>query len=324
MTAVLIGRRGGKGKSLADTGDFGQTRAMKTAPRKARPLDHLVLPSASLEAARARLVALGFTVAPDGTHPFGTENACVYFADGTFLEPLAIGQRETAEAASLNGNQFTARDAAFRFRRGLEGLSAIVMGTDDAIADHERFVRTGLSGGAALDFGREFVTSDGGKARMDFRLAFAADLRSPDFFGFTCQRINASKVDRSRLVEHANGVTAIRSVVLTEPNPTDFQYLFQELVNEREVEAHSFGMDIKTTNATISVLTHDGFAMKFCEKLHGKERGLRARAIVFAVRNLATLNSALEEAGIAYRLALGRTLVDQAPGQGVIFAFEAE
>lgn len=322
--ATLIGRGGRKGKSLADTGDFGQTRAMKTAPRKARPLDHLVLPSASLEAARARLVALGFTVAPDGTHPFGTENACVYFADGTFLEPLAIGQRETAEAASLNGNQFTARDASFRFRRGTEGLSALVMGTDDAVGDHEQFARTGLSGGAVLDFGRDFVTPEGEEARMDFRLAFAADLRSPDFFGFTCQRINAPKVDRSKLVAHQNGVTAIRSVVLTEPNPTDFQYLFQELVNEREVEAHSFGMDIKTTNATISVLTHDGFAMKFGEKLHGKERGLRGRAVVFAVSNLATLNSVIDGAGIAHRSALGRTLVDPAPGQGVVFAFEAE
>ncbi len=312
------------GKSLADTGDFGQTRAMKTAPRSARPLDHLVLPTASLETARARLESLGFTVAPDGAHPFGTENACVYFADGTFLEPLAIGQRETAEAATLGGNQFTARDAAFRFRRGQEGLSAIVMATGDAAADHKQFEKTGLSGGDILDFGRDFVMPDGEKARMDFRLAFAADLRSPDFFGFSCQRINVPKADRTKLIAHDNGVTAIRSVVLTEPNPTDFQYLFQELVNEREVEAHSFGMDIRSSNATVSVLTHDGFAMKFGEKLHGKERGLRGRAIVFAVRDLGAFDSALDKAGIARRSALGRTLVDPAPGQGVIFAFEAE
>jgi Glyoxalase-like domain len=295
---------------------------MKDAPRKARPLDHLVLPTADLGVARTRLEALGFIVAPRGVHPFGTINECVYFTDGTFLEPLAIGQRETAEEASLKGNMFTARDAAFRFRRGLEGLSAIVMGTDDAKADHGRFRQAGLSGGELLDFGRDFVTPGGEAARMNFRLAFAADLRSPDFFGFTCQRINVPKTDRSKLTAHGNGVISIQSVILTEPNPTDFQYLFQELVNEREVEAHSFGMDIKAANASVSVLTHDGYEMMFGVRLHGKERGLRARAIVFGVGDLALVNSKLDEARIDRRNMMGRTLVDPAPGQGALFAFE--
>lgn len=295
---------------------------MTSTPRKSRPLDHLVLPTADLGVARQRLAALGFTVAPDGVHPFGTANCCVYLSDGTFLEPLAIGHRETAEAASLSGNMFTARDAAFRFRRGEEGLSAIVMGSEDANADHARFVAAGISGGPILDFGRDFVTPVGDKARMDFRLAFAADMRSPDFFGFACQRINVPKADRTALTAHANCVTAIRFVVLTEPNPTDFQYFFQELVNEREVDAHSFGMDIEAANAKISVLTHEGFAMKFGSALHGKVRGLRARAIVFAVNDLHALNTHLGNAGIPIRTVLGRTLVDPAPGQGVLFAFE--
>lgn len=295
---------------------------MKSAPRKARPLDHLVLPTADLGVARARLEALGFIVAPRGVHPFGTINECVYFADGTFLEPLAIGHRETAEEASVNGNAFTARDSAHRFRRGQEGLSAIVMGSEDAKADHARFVQAGLSGGDLLEFGRDFVTPGGETARIDFRLAFAADLRSPDFFGFTCQRINVPKADRSKLTVHGNGVISIRSLILTEPNPTDFQYLFQELLNEREVEAHSFGMEIKAANASVSVLTHDGYKMMFGDHLHGKERGLRARAIVFGVGDLALVNSKLDEAGIARREMMGRTLVNPAPGQGALFAFE--
>ncbi len=65
-------------------------------------------------------------MAPRGIHPFGTINECVYFADGIFVEPLAIGQRETAEEASLKGNMFTARDAAYRFRRGQDGFSAML------------------------------------------------------------------------------------------------------------------------------------------------------------------------------------------------------
>ncbi len=296
---------------------------VKTLLRTARSLDHLVLPTANLETARVRLEALGFIVAPVGVHPFGTENACVYFADGTFLEPLSIGQRETAEAATISGNQFTARDAAYRFRRGQDGFSAIVMGSSDAKRDHEQFISAGISGGDTLDFGRDFETPDGQKARMDFRLSFAADKRSPDFFGFTCERINVPKSDRSKLVAHENGVTAIRSVVLSESNPTDFQYLFQELINEREVEAHSFGMDIKCSNANISVLTPDGFEAMFGYPVERTERGLLAQGIIFAVKDLALLKAHLSKQMIAYDENLGRVIVAKAPGQGAIFVFEA-
>ena len=51
-------------------------------------LDHLVLPTVNIAMARERLGRLGFTVAPDARHPFGTENACVFFADKTYLEGL--------------------------------------------------------------------------------------------------------------------------------------------------------------------------------------------------------------------------------------------
>ena len=49
----------------------------------ARSLDHLVLPVVDIRTARKRLTELGFTVAADARHPFGTENACVFFQDET-------------------------------------------------------------------------------------------------------------------------------------------------------------------------------------------------------------------------------------------------
>jgi len=74
---------------------------MSVSPRKPRNVDHLVLPVSDLGTSRERMTALGFTVAPEAVHPFGTENACVFFADGTYLEPLAIAQREDCEACLL-------------------------------------------------------------------------------------------------------------------------------------------------------------------------------------------------------------------------------
>ena len=47
-----------------------------------------------------------------------------------------------------------------------------------------------------------------------FRLAFAADPRADDIFLFTCQRLNAPKVDRSALQTHANGAARIARIVV--------------------------------------------------------------------------------------------------------------
>ncbi len=294
-----------------------------TSIRTPRPLDHCVLPVGDLETARSRLSALGFTVAPDGQHPFGTENCCVYFADNTFLEPLAIGQRETAEASILTGNAFVARDAAYRFRRGPEGFSALVMGSADAAADHARFIECAISGGKMLSFSRPFLTPDGAKDKASFRLAFAADLRAPDIFFFTCERVNVPKSDRSALQRHANGAIAIREIVMSEPNPTDFQYLLQEVLNQRDVNAHSFGMTMESANATISVLNEAGMQAFFGVKAVLHARGLRLRAIVVTVTDLPVLEEQFASRGIGCERHGSRILVHPAAGQGCILAFEA-
>ena len=201
---------------------------METEHQAPRSIDHLVLPVGSLDVARARLSALGFIVAADAIHPFGTENACVFFADETYLEPLAVASREDCEAAAKAGNVFVARDQAFRFRKG-EGLSAIVVKSDDAFADDSRFRTQGFGAGDMLEFARLMRFPDGREINAAFKLAFAADLRGPDFFLFACQRINALPRDRGALLVHDNGVVGISRVVLVEDNPSDFQYLLDWL-----------------------------------------------------------------------------------------------
>ncbi|WP_426126134.1 VOC family protein [Pararhizobium sp. PWRC1-1] len=295
---------------------------MTVAPRTSRQLDHLVLPVGELAIARNRLQQLGFTVAADARHPFGTENACVFFSDKTYLEPLSIAQREECEASAQAGNVFTARDQAYRFRRGQDGFSAIVVSTDDAVADHTRFQERGISAGDMLEFSRPMKLPDGSEAVGSFRLSFAADLRAPDFFFISCQRVKSLPSDRAVLEIHANGVTGMAEVVLSEPNPTDFQYILQEVVDEREVSAHSFGMDIETRNGVkISVLNQAGMSGFFDRKTTGHSRGLRGRAVVFKVADLAVTEHLLDANAVPFIRKDNRLLVAEAPGQGVIFAF---
>lgn len=289
---------------------------------KPRSIDHLVLPTADLEAARARLVSLGFTVAPRAQHPFGTANACVFFADGTYLEPLGIAQRELCEHAAVDGNVFVMRDQAYRFRRGDEGFSALVMGTDNAGEDRRQFVRAGISAGLNLEFSRPFETPDGARAMAGFELAFAADLRAPDVFFFTCERKNPPAVDRTELEAHENGVTGIRQVVLSEQNPSDFQYLLQQVVNQREVNAHSFGVDLAAANADVVALNSAGLRGFFGVQGGTHARGLRLRGIVFSLDDLHAMEQRLKDREIAYAFIAGRLVVAETAGQGAFFAFE--
>ena len=288
----------------------------------ARSIDHVVLPTAELGTARKRMEQLGFTVAPDARHPFGTENACVFFQDGTYLEPLAIFDREMCEEAALAGNVFLQRDQAYRFRRGQEGFSALVMASDDAGRDRETFRTAGISAGDNLSFSRPFQAPDGSQADASFELAFAADLRAPDVFFFACERKNIPPVDRTALQNHANGTTGIRQIVMSEQNPGDFQSLLQQVVQQRDVNAHSSGIELEARNAAIIALNADGMSGFFGMTGGTHARGLRLRGIVFGVADLASLETRLAHENIAHTRIAERLVVPEAEGQGAFFAFE--
>jgi len=288
-----------------------------------RALDHVVLPTRDLKVARSRLEQLGFTVAPKAKHPFGTQNACVYFADGTYLEPLAVYDQDKEVAAFHAGNVFAKRDWAYRYRRGEEGFSGIAFNTDDADADDARMRANGVSAGDLLEFSRDFVTADGAKDKASFRLAFASDPRAPDFLLFTCQRLNAPTVDRSALQTHLNGVTRIKTVIVAGPAATDFCYLFNICVGTTINDVYNDGLSLNIANGTIEFLTNRGFADRFGHS-GTDDRGLQARAIVFGVPSLKSLKPFLQSRGVQSETFKKRLIVDPAPGQGTLFVFEVD
>src|SRR5690606_32921973 len=151
----------------------------------ARIIDHLVLPVEELAGARGRLERLGFTVAPDARHPFGTVNACVFLADGVYLEPLAIGDDDVCARAAEAGNVFAKRQRQVRSLHPACGFSALVLASDDAAADDAHYRAAAVSAGSMLDFSRKVRTPEGGETTASFRLAFAAG-HSASFFLFSC------------------------------------------------------------------------------------------------------------------------------------------
>ncbi|MBD7990114.1 VOC family protein [Ochrobactrum sp. Sa2BUA5] len=290
--------------------------------RNARSVDHLVLPVAQLKEARKRLSLLGFTVAPDAQHPFGTANVCSFFADDTYVEMLAVDRTPLYEAAAQRNNSFIQRDLSYRFRNGDDGFSGIAFKTDDSRGDHAEFKRRGISGGRMVEFSRSFISSEGKREKGSFRLAFAADLRAPDAFFFTCQRLAYPKTDRSHLITHENGVTGLREILLCEEQPQDFSDLLQGVFHAAARRREDSSLAITAKNSNIEAMTPTQFNRCFgwSPELHG--RGLRLSGLVFSVASLYAVEQLLTRNGIAFTKSDGRVLVYPAAGQGTLFVFE--
>ncbi|TPK92928.1 VOC family protein [Mesorhizobium sp. B2-4-12] len=290
---------------------------IRTIAAGIHPLDHLVLPTQSLDVARARLSSLGFVVAPNGIHPFGTENCCVFLADGTYLEPLAIGSELAAIDAVAAGNVFVARDRLYRDSRGDEGFSAVVLGTDSADADYGRYVEAGLSAGDTLSFSRAFTDTAGRSDTASFKLAFAAAQGQTDAFLFACQRINAPDVDRSALQAHANGAIGIVEVVAISDQPAEQNRLISVAVGS---PASGQGSTYHLPNATLSVVDPASFTARFGVSA-GSPTRLRFAAVVFAVGSADATSRLLAANAIQHDIADTDIVVQPASGQGAAFIF---
>ena len=274
-----------------------------------RALDHLVLPTASLAIARQRLGRLGFTMAPDGVHPFGTVNCCVYLADGTFLEPLAIGDPHAVDKAVGQGNSFVAGDRRFRAAHGDEGFSAIVLTTDDAEADSRRFERHRIGGGPMVEFTRPSIDLAGNADNASFLLAFAAHRSAPDLFFFTCERRRSPRIDRGALQRHANGATAIAAIDATSPQPQDLTGFLARFAEAPTAETTQ-GSDISIGKHTIRVSGT------------GTPPEARLVGITFVVDSIASTADLFRANAVVYTDRGNALTVRAEAGQGADFTFQ--
>lgn len=287
----------------------------------ARPIDHLVLPVRELAAARARLSELGFTVAADGFHPFGTANACAFLSDGTYLEPLAIANSRVAGLTAKRGNVFTSRDLAFRKARNRQGFSAMAVSTKDAAADHARFKMRGVSGGDVLDFSRGVTMPDGSETEASFRLAFAGNENAPDFFLFSVQRVNPLPSDRAVLERHANMVTGLSEIILSAQAPADFAPLVEQVLMTK-ADGEPGPIRLAAANTRIRIMQDADLEAEFVVRPVAGASGLQGSAIIFKTADLAVTEITLAANDVAFVRREGRVLVSAAPGQGVLFGFE--
>ena len=286
-----------------------------------RRLDHVVMPVASLGTIRRWFEALGFVVAPEALHPFGTKNACVFFADGTYIEPLAVADPGLAAAQAESGNTFVARDRDFRLRHPLAGFSGAAFRSDDATADLRSFRAAGFEEGDILEFSRSFRAPDGTARDLAFRLGFAADRRSPDVFFFACQPL-APVGDRSALTRHRNAAAGIARLVFSTGSPSVEDFL-EAVVGHSAAAGQAGDLVLETAGTTtIEVLTPASL-LRFYGVVGEPAGGLAFEGIVLRVANLSEVARSAEDAGMPVLERDGRLVLRFEETARCFIAFEA-
>jgi hypothetical protein len=277
-----------------------------------------VLPTTTLTLARARLTSLGFTVAPDARHSFGTGNCLVLFKNRTYLEPITILDRNRADMAAAEGIAFVKRLKRFTERHG-EGFAMVAIKSTDAEADVAAFVKAGAGGPPVFRFSRQARLPDGSEREVGFATGFADFSVAPDTTFFVCQHLSEDVLYQPSYVEHSNGAQGVAAVVAVAEEPTDFQTVLKTATDNTETTIIEGGVKVEANGQSLVILTRDAFLTRFQVDAPNPRRGLRLAAFEVAVSDL---NRAGRYAGNAAKRHEDRIVIPTAPGLGAVVAFQ--
>ena len=158
-------------------------------------IDHIVIAARSLERAIETYGRLGFTVVEGGKHPYGSYNALIGFADGSYIELLGFYE-ESPDHPWWD----------LLHKRG-GGLVDFCLATDDIRGDHAAFRAQGVECSEL---------TEGGRARPDgYEVKWINNKVVGDWQGlipFIIEDVTPRAERLPRETAHANGATGIERV----------------------------------------------------------------------------------------------------------------
>ena len=282
-----------------------------------RGLDHIVHAVRDLDAAAAFYRRLGFTVGARNSHPWGTHNHIVQLP-GFFVELLTV-----AEPEKLAGEGFATLFGSFNqaFLQSREGLSYLMLESQDAAADARDFDAAGIAVSRALTFEREGVRPDGSKLKVGFSLAFARDAGAAAIGFATCRQHNPENFWNRSLQQHPNGASAVANAVIVAENPSDHHIFLSAFTGERELHATSSGVTAATPRGDLAIMDTAAFRSHFGVQPPDTAGGARLAAIRFTVRGREALIAALEAGAVPHILHMGHVVVAPEAAMGAALVF---
>jgi catechol 2,3-dioxygenase-like lactoylglutathione lyase family enzyme len=283
-----------------------------------RGLDHIVHAVRDLDAAADFYRRMGFMVGARNCHAWGTHNHLVQFP-GFFMELLAV-----AEPDKLAGEGFPALFGDFnrQFLARHEGLSFMMLESEDVLADAAQFRGAGFARSDALTFERAGKGPDGSTVTVGFSLAFACDPRAPEIGFAVCRQHSPQLFWNPALQQHANGASGVAGAVLVAENPTDHHIFLTAFSGVRELHAGSGLLTAPTARGDIRIMDRAAFQTRFGLEPPDTSSGARLAAVRFTVRERKALHDALTASGIAFSEHMGQTVIAPAAAMGATLVFE--
>jgi catechol 2,3-dioxygenase-like lactoylglutathione lyase family enzyme len=283
-----------------------------------RGLDHIVHAVRDLEDAAELYRRLGFTVGERNRHSWGTHNRLVQFP-GVFIELLTV-----AEPAKLGADEFSNLFGRFNqsFLSNQEGLSLLLLESDDAAADAALFQSSGIAASEVMTFEREGNRPDGAPVKVAFSLAFARDAGAPGVGFAVCQHHLPENFWNPVFQQHPNTASGIASVVLVAENPSDHHIFLSAFTGVRDLHATSSGVNASTPRGEIKVMDPAAFRSHFGTEPPDISQGARLAALQFRVRDRAALEAALNKGGVAASSRMGSTVVAPQIAMGATLVFQ--
>lgn len=288
----------------------------------ARGIDHLVLCVNDLKNARTLYERLGFTLTPDAQHPFGTGNVIAQL-DGSFLEILSVTRPDDIPAD--RDGHFNFADFNRGFLKEREGMSMLVMESDDAENDHAAYVDAGLHVYAPFQFQRQQTLPDGSTATVGFSLTFTDDPASlPNMGFFTCQQWRPDLFWKPEYKQHANSAAKISDVFIVTPEPTNAIPFLQSFVGQVPASDSSEPLTFVTPRGRIQVMTTKTFDQQFpgaLSQMPEMTSGFAGYAV--SVSDLDEVRAKLSAEEIPFLEAENTLWLAPDTGAGCVIAFKA-
>src|SRR5215471_10297749 len=222
-------------------------------------LDHVIHAVRDLEAAAELYRRLGFTVGARNRHAWGTHNHLVQLP-GFFVELLTV-----AEPEKLGTDGLSALFGTFNriFLKTHEGLSFLLLKSENAATDAARFRSAGIGVSDAMRFEREGKRPDGSTVKVAFSLAFARDAKAPAVGFAVCQQHFPENFWNPAFQQHANTASGVAAVVLVADNPADHHIFLSAFSGVRDLHATSNGVTAATPRGDIKVMDPTAFRGHF-------------------------------------------------------------
>jgi catechol 2,3-dioxygenase-like lactoylglutathione lyase family enzyme len=284
----------------------------------ARGLDHVVHAVRDLDASAELYRRLGFTVGGRNRHPWGTHNRLVQLP-GFFVELLTVAEPELLGDAGLSV-MFGRFNQSFLARR--EGLSLLILESDDLERDLVLFQSAGISTSGIVTFERSGRRPDGSTANVGFSLIFARDDRAPEIGFALCRQHSPENFWSPAFQRHANQVRGIAGVVLVSERPAEHHAFLSAFSGVADLQVGGDAIAGSTPRGEIEVIDPAAFRRRFAAEPPDVSRGASLAALRFDVSDRSALAAALNEGGVAFSSSPGAIVITPDDAMGATLVFE--